>query len=235
MDAGFVSSQAGLLTFRRVVQSRVHLSSHQNQSSFVSPRNRRVNSVPSDVQPSSVGINKRSTVTAQASSENTDDDGDDDDDDDPLENTYHESWDIYSKPGNLCVVCLGKGYNKCLYCNGTGYVRVGPEEERDTVPCPQCNGTGKEMCMRCEGTGIRPNFRYVLNETGDGVIKVRNPTNEEINNLPPYYESEDYQIELRRAKEAEEKYEAEQREKQKEQDQDSATEESEQQSPAPTS
>eukprot|EP00177_Eucheuma_denticulatum_P002131 GFKZ01003805.1.p1 GENE.GFKZ01003805.1~~GFKZ01003805.1.p1 ORF type:complete len:177 (+),score=9.50 GFKZ01003805.1:179-709(+) len=92
------------------------------------------------------------------------------------EEDIHPSWRVYSKPGNLCVLCAGEGHVKCLYCYGEGVVRIGPEDARDTIECPQCKGTGYETCIRCDGTGIRPATRYdVLTEK-----TVRNLTNEEV-------------------------------------------------------
>lgn len=102
------------------------------------------------------------------------------------DDVMHDSWRIYSKPGNLCVICFGKGHSKCLYCFGRGTIRVGPEAARDTLTCPQCNGTAEEFCIRCDGTGIRPNFRYVV----DSDDPVRNLTNEEVRNLPSQAEVE---------------------------------------------
>lgn len=98
----------------------------------------------------------------------------------------HDSWRVYSKPGNLCVICFGKGSSRCLFCYGRGTVRIGPEEGRDTVPCPQCDGTKLEFCRRCNGSGIRPSFRYI-----PGSLKpVRNLTNEEVCKLPTQAEIE---------------------------------------------
>lgn len=97
----------------------------------------------------------------------------------PSESTeehIHPSWRVYSTPGNLCVLCAGEGHVKCLYCYGEGVIRIGPEDARDTIECPQCKGTGFETCIRCDGTGIRPATRYdVLSGK-----TVRNLTNEEV-------------------------------------------------------
>lgn len=92
------------------------------------------------------------------------------------EDEIDDSWRIYSKPGNLCVLCLGKGEVKCLFCFGDGKIRIGPEDGRDTIECPQCNNTGRETCLRCDGTGIRPSTRLdpVTGKT------YRNLTNEEV-------------------------------------------------------
>lgn len=98
--------------------------------------------------------------------------GDDDEEDDEID----DSWRIYSKPGNPCVLCLGKGAVKCMYCFGEGTIRIGPEDGRDTVVCPQCKKRGSETCIRCDGTGIRPSTRVdaVTGKT------YRNLTNEEV-------------------------------------------------------
>lgn len=86
------------------------------------------------------------------------------------------SWRMYTRPGNVCVLCNGHGNVKCLYCFGEGVIRIGPDPVRDSIKCPQCNGTGLETCARCEGTGIRPTTRVdvLSGET------VRNLTNEEV-------------------------------------------------------
>lgn len=118
-----------------------------------------------------------------------DGDGDDGDGDDDDDEAIHDSWKIYSKFGNKCVVCYGRGYNECLYCYGKGTIRIGPDVKRDTVTCPICGGTGREMCMRCEGTGIRPSFRYVLNKEG-GLDVIKNLTNAEVCELPSQAEVE---------------------------------------------
>lgn len=102
------------------------------------------------------------------------------------DDVMHESWTVYTKPGNLCVICFGKGKSPCMFCSGKGTVRIGPEDVRDTVKCPQCKGETTEMCRRCEGSGIRPSFRYV--EGSDE--PVRNLTNEEVCNLPTQAEVE---------------------------------------------
>eukprot|EP00741_Cyanophora_paradoxa_P008102 tig00001229_g7840.t1 len=62
-----------------------------------------------------------------------------------------------SSSGKPCMVCLSRGYIRCLFCREQGTVRVGPEDGRDTVTCPQCLGDGRETCRRCSGTGIRNN------------------------------------------------------------------------------
>lgn len=71
----------------------------------------------------------------------------------------HESWRVYEKEGNVCVICLGTGKCKCLYCFGDGVVYVGPEKRRDETTCPQCEGRTRETCPRCHGSGIRPSTR----------------------------------------------------------------------------
>lgn len=118
-----------------------------------------------------------SETAAKSSADNNSNTGD---------NILHDSWRIYSKPGNLCVICFGKGYSQCLFCYGKGTVRIGPEEKRDTVSCPQCGGTKQEYCRRCKGSGIRPSFRYV----SGSAEPVRNLTNEEVCNLPTQAEVE---------------------------------------------
>lgn len=71
----------------------------------------------------------------------------------------HESWRVYEKDGNACVICLGTGKCKCLYCFGDGVVFVGPERRRDETTCPQCEGRACETCPRCHGSGVRPSTR----------------------------------------------------------------------------
>lgn len=91
----------------------------------------------------------------------------------------HHSWRVYSRPGNLCVVCGGKGETRCLYCYGEGTVRIGPETGRDTLDCPHCAGAGVEICIRCEGSGKRPTTRY---DTETKQI-VANITNQQVNQM----------------------------------------------------
>lgn len=91
----------------------------------------------------------------------------------------HDSWRVYSRPGNLCVVCGGKGETRCLYCYGEGTVRIGPETGRDTLDCPHCYGAGVEVCVRCEGSGKRPATRYDV----DTKQIVANLTNQQVNQM----------------------------------------------------
>lgn len=55
-------------------------------------------------------------------------------------------------------------------------MRIGPEDARDTISCPQCKGSSIETCIRCEGSGQRPSTRYDV-ETD---TYIRNLTNEEV-------------------------------------------------------
>lgn len=88
----------------------------------------------------------------------------------------HESWRVYEKDGNACVICSGTGKCKCLYCFGDGVVFIGPERRRDETTCPQCEGRACETCPRCRGSGIRPSTRMDP-LTGD---LVPNRTNKEV-------------------------------------------------------
>lgn len=111
----------------------------------------------------------------------------------------HESWSIYSQPGNRCVICIGRGSSRCMYCFGEGTVKIGPEDVRDNLKCPLCDGSGTEVCPRCEGSGIRPDTRL-------NVLTLEyepNLTNEQVLNLPSQAE-----LEERQAAEALEEHEA---------------------------
>lgn len=112
---------------------------------------------------------------------------DDIEDDEDIEEELHESWHIYTSGGNKCVICFGRGETRCLYCYGESTVKIGPDEARDTIPCPQCNGNGYETCRRCKGSGIRPSTRFDVN-----LWKyVPNVTNEDICNGPTWAEVEE--------------------------------------------
>eukprot|EP00184_Porphyridium_aerugineum_P005522 CAMPEP_0184693664 /NCGR_PEP_ID=MMETSP0313-20130426/1837_1 /TAXON_ID=2792 /ORGANISM="Porphyridium aerugineum, Strain SAG 1380-2" /LENGTH=214 /DNA_ID=CAMNT_0027151801 /DNA_START=99 /DNA_END=743 /DNA_ORIENTATION=+ len=88
----------------------------------------------------------------------------------------HPSWYIYQKPGNLCVICYGEGYEKCMFCYGKGHVVIGTSLERDTKPCPVCSGATKNLCTRCQGTGKRPDWIY----SDDFKTKIPNKTNADV-------------------------------------------------------
>lgn len=93
----------------------------------------------------------------------------------------HDSWKVYEKPGNLCVLCNGKGDTRCLFCFGEGSIKIGPETARDSLTCTECHGSGIEECIRCEGSGKRPSMRYDVKSEKF----VPNMTNEQVRNLKP--------------------------------------------------
>jgi hypothetical protein len=113
----------------------------------------------------------------------------------------HESWRVYEREGNPCVICDGTGENKCLYCFGDGVVYIGAGGERDRVDCPQCGGQRVEVCPRCKGSGVRPSTRIDLvtlkvgpNRTNRDVIDGTYPEGYTVRNwgpVPPVYAQED--------------------------------------------
>jgi hypothetical protein len=95
-----------------------------------------------------------------------------------LPSSIDESWRVYEREGNPCVICDGTGRTKCLYCFGDGVVYIGTSRDRDGVPCPQCAGLSEEVCPRCHGSGVRPATRIdpltlevVPNRTNADVVR----------------------------------------------------------------